>query len=154
MFTDLQVQSLVAPHLAVGERVVARARGVEKPWYSRLFLRLGSLLWRNYLLVATDQRLFFLRHAGLLGGKKVKEVEALHWSEIDQARLGWGVFTKSVVVRASSRRFSRTVCLGRFWMKQNFPNAEAIVRTWSQARGALPSAPPVATLPSGYPNVA
>lgn len=137
-FSDTHAMSLVAPHLAQGERVISRARGVEKPWYSQLLSRLGSFLWRNYLVVATDQRVLFVQHAGLLGGFAAKKVDAIGWHEVDQAHLGWGVFNKNLTVRSSQRDFKKTVVLGRFWMKDNFAGAEALVGAWSQAR-ALPA---------------
>lgn len=147
-FNEQHAMSLVAPHLAQGERVVSRSRGVEKPWYSRLFSRLGSFLWRNYLVVATDQRVLFVQHAGLLGGYAAKKVDALGWHEIDRAELGWGIFNKNLTIRSQARGFSKTVVLGRFWMKGNFPGAEAMVQTWGQARQALPPATPYTALPA------
>jgi hypothetical protein len=137
-FSEQHAMSLVAPHLAQGERVVSRARGVEKPWYSRLLSSLGSFLWRNYLIVATDQRVLFIQHAGLLGGYATKKVDALGWHEVDRAQLGWGIFNKDLTVRAPARDFSKTVVLGRFWMKDNFAGAEAAVAAWGQARNSLP----------------
>jgi len=148
MFTDAQIQSMLAPQLAQNERIVARARGVEKPWYARIFARLGSLFWRNYLLVATDQRLFLIHHAGILGGKKVKQMDTLAWGEIERAHLGWGIFNKNFSVRAPARGYSKTICLGRFWMKQNFDGAQSIVQCWTQARQMLPAQSVPHTLPA------
>lgn len=146
MFSDQQITQMVGPQLVPGERILSRARGVEKPWYSRLFSRLGSLFWRNYLLVATDRRLFLIHHAGLLGGKKVKTMDTLAWAELDQVHLGWGIFNKNITVKSQSRGYSKTVSLGRFWMKDNFGGAEQMVQTWGQAR-TLPSGAPMAALP-------
>jgi hypothetical protein len=146
-FNDKHATSLLTPELAPNERVLFRARGVEKPWYSRLFSRLGSMFWRNYLVAATDQRLLFVQHGGLLSGFKAKRIDTLRWNEIDRTQLGWGIFNKNLSVRSQARGFNKTVVLGRFWMKGNFPAAEGVVQTWNQARGALPQGPQAAALP-------
>ena len=121
--------SLLTPHLAPNERILYRSRGVEKPWYSRLFLRVGALFWKNYLVAATEQRVLFVQHAGLLGGFKMKSVDTLSWQEVDRAQLGWGVFNKNLSVQSQAKGFKKTVCLGRFWLKGNFPSAEGMVET-------------------------
>ena len=67
--------------------VIARflkARGVEKPWYSQLFLRFGSMFWRQYLVAATDQRMLFIQYGGLLSGFASKKVAA--WSNASTFR--------------------------------------------------------------------
>lgn len=144
-FDEQHAMSLVAPQLAQGERVVARARGIEKPWYSKLFSRLGSFMWRYYLVVATDRRIIFIQHATLLGGYKAKAVDSLGWHEVDKAQLGWGIFNKNLVIKSQQRQFSKTVVIGRFWLKENFPGAEQIAATWTQAR-QLPPPTPYTTL--------
>ncbi len=146
-FNEKHAMSLLTPQLAPNEQLLFRARGVEKPWYSRIFSRLGSLFWRNYLVAATDRRLLFVQHGGLFSGFAAKKVDALGWHEIDRTQLGWGIFNKNLAVRSQARGFAKTVVLGRFWMKGNFPAAEGMVQTWNQSRGALGGAPPSAALP-------
>jgi hypothetical protein len=146
-FSEKHALSLVTPQLGPNEQLLFRARGVEKPWYSRIFSRLGSLFWRNYLVAATNHRLLFVQHGGLLSGYAAKRVDALGWHEIDRANLGWGLFNKNLAVRSQARGFSKTVVLGRFWMKGNFPSAEGMVQTWRQSRGALAGGPGYAALP-------
>lgn len=147
-FNETHATSLLTPQLAPNERILFRARGVEKPWYSRVFSRFGSMFWRNYLVAATDQRLLFVQHGGLLSGFRAVKVDALGWQEIDRTQLGWGVFNKNLTVRSQAKNFSRTVVLGRFWMKGNFPAAEGVVQTWKQSAGALPGAPRMNALPA------
>jgi hypothetical protein len=147
-FSEKHALSLVTPQLGPNERLLFRARGVEKPWYSRIFSRLGSLFWRNYLVAATDQRILFVQHGGLLSGYAAKKIDSFAWHEIDRTQLGWGIFNKNLAVRSQARGFSKTVVLGRFWMKGNFPAAEGMVQTWQQRRGALPGGAPMA-LPRG-----
>ena len=142
-----QATSLIQSQLAPNERVLHRARGVEKPWYSYIFSRFGSFLWRNYLVAATDHRLLFVQHGGLLSGFKAQKVDSLGWHEIERTQLGWGIFNKNLTVKAKARGFSKTVVLGRFWMKNNFPAAEGIVQTWTQTRAALPGASVAGVLP-------
>ena len=42
-FNETHIQNLINPQLAPNERVLFNARGVEKPWYSRVFSRFGSM---------------------------------------------------------------------------------------------------------------
>ncbi len=147
-FNENHATSLLTPQLAPNERVLFRARGVEKPWYSRVFSRFGSMFWRSYLVAATDQRLLFVQHGGLLSGFKTKKVDALRWQEIDRTQLGWGIFNKNLTVRSQAKNFTKTVVFGRFWMKGNFPAAEGVVQTWKASAGALPAAPHMNALPS------
>jgi hypothetical protein len=147
-FSESHAMSLIQAQLAPNERLLHRARGVEKPWYSLLFSRLGSFMWRNYLVAATNQRILFIQYGGLLSGFAAKQVDALGWHEVDRAQLGWGIFNKNLQVRAQARRFDKTVILGRFWMKDNFGNAEGMVQTHQQARASLPPAPQAYALPS------
>jgi hypothetical protein len=152
-FTEQHAHSLVAPHLQPGEQLLHRVRGVEKPWWTVLLFRMGGLFWRNFLVVATNQRVIFVRHAGLLGGYGAKNVESIGWHEIDRTHLGWGIFNKKLSVSANSRRFKRTVELGRFWLKGNFDGGKGITATHQQVRMSLP--PPsqaYGALPSGYPQ--
>jgi len=146
-FSDQHAMSLLTPNLGPNERILYRARGVEKPWYSRIFSRFGALFWRNYLVAATDQRLLFVQHGGLLSGFAAKKVDALGWHEIDRTQLGWGVFNKDLAVQSQARGFKKTVVLGRFVMKDNFPAAEGMVQTWNQTRTALPATAPSHALP-------
>jgi hypothetical protein len=138
-FNDKHIANLINPNLTPNERVLFKARGVEKPWYSQLFLRFGSMFWRQYLVAATDQRMLFIQYGGLLSGFASKKVDTVSYGEIDRAQLGWGVFNKNLSVRADGRRFKKTVVLGRFWMKDNFSSAKGMVQTWTESRGALPA---------------
>ena len=137
-FSEQHAMTLIQAQLGQGERLLHRARGVEKPWYSLLFSRLGSFLWRNYLVAATNQRILFIQYGGLLSGFAAKKVDALGWHEVDKTELGWGIFNKNLVVKSQTRDFSKTVVLGRFWMKDNFAGAEGMVQTHQQARASLP----------------
>jgi hypothetical protein len=145
-FTEQHAMTLVSPHLFPGEQVIHRATGIERPWYSWLFLRMGALFWRYYLLVATNQRILFVQHATLLGGYKAKRVDSLGWGEIEQATLGWGIFQKKLAVRAPARGFSKGVHIQRFWLKGNFAQAAGIVDAWQRSRAELGAAQPAAQL--------
>ena len=133
-FTDQHALALVAPSLYPGEQILFRARGFEKPWYSYLFLRLGAFLWRYWLVVATNQRVLFVQHAGLLGGHAAKRTEAFAWSELDHVRVGWGIFTRKLVAKVSGRgRRAPAVVIPRGWMRGNFAAAEGMARHSSSA---------------------
>jgi len=152
-FTDQHAMSLVAPLLFPGEQVLFRARGVEKPWYSWVFYRLGALLWRYYLVVATNQRIVYVQHAGIFGGYKAKRSEAFAWGELDQVKLGWGIFNKTLRVRSTQKRLSRDVIIPRGWMRGNFDAAKGTLGAWEQNRTSLPSATPYNALsapPAAY----
>ena len=140
--------SLVAPRRYPGEQGLFRARGVEKPWYSRVFSRLGSLLWRYWLVVATNQRIVFVQHSGIFGGYAAKRSEAFSWGELDQVSLGWGIFNKTLHARSTAKRLSRSVIIPRGWMKGNFDAAKGTLGTWQQYRGSLPPAPHYNALPA------
>ena len=146
-FTDPHAMSLVAPHLYPGEQVLFRARGVEKPWYSRMFSKLGSLFWRYWLVVATNQRVVFVQHGGIFSGYAAKRTEALAWGEVDQVSLGWGVFNKTLRVRAGKKKLSRDVIIPRAWMRGNFDAAKGAVDTWQSNRASLAPAAQVGALP-------
>lgn len=148
-FTDQHAMSLVASHLYPGEQVLFRARGVEKPWYSVVFYRLGSLFWRYWLVVATNQRVIFVQHKGLFGGYGAKRTEAFAWSELDQVALGWGIFNKTLRVRGKNKGLSRNVIVPRGWMRGNFDAAKGTVTAWEQNRASLPPAPAFNALPAG-----
>jgi hypothetical protein len=137
-FSETHAMSLIQAQLGPNEQFLHRARGVEKPWYSLLFSRLGSFLWRNYLVAATNQRILFIQYGGLLSGFAAKKVDALGWHEVESASLGWGIFNKNLTVKSQARGFSKTVVLGRFWMKDNFAGAEGMVQAHQQARASLP----------------
>lgn len=133
-FTDSHAQSLITPLLFPGEQILHRARGIEKPWWTFLFFNLGAMFWRYYLVVATNQRVLFIQHKGLLGGYATKSVETAPWQQVNDAKLGWGIFNKNLTVRAPAVGISKTVQIGRFWLSNNFPNGEGIVQSWSQSR--------------------
>jgi len=142
-FTDQHANSLVAPTLDRGEEILFRCRGVEKPWYAQLLWKLGSFLWKNWLVVATNRRLIFVRHGGLMSGYAAKDSMSFAWSELDRVKLGWGLFNKTFHARAPQKRMARSVALGRFWMKGNFDGAAGMERTWQRSQTLLggPTAP-------------
>ncbi|WP_394831533.1 hypothetical protein LVJ94_33975 [Pendulispora rubella] len=138
-FTEQHALSLIRPQLFPGEHLLFRMRGVQKPWYSRILARAGSLLWRNFLVVGTNQRVLLLRHRSLLGGYALMSVEGHAYGDIDFMKLGWGLFTKSLKLRLSGQRLSRKIVLGRFWMAGNFNEAANLVKAWQEQRRALAS---------------
>ena len=145
-FTEQHAASLALSHLAPGESVVYRARGVERPWWTRLLFVLGTFFWRDYLLVATQRRLLLLRHKGLFGGYAAKSCESTGWDELELCDLGWGVFRKTLHLATAGKRWRRTIALHRFRMKGNFPGAKGIVSMWQHhqafAQRRAPAFPP------------
>ena len=150
-FTDQHAMALVAPLLFPGEQVLFRARGVEKPWYSVVLWKLGSLFWRYWLVVATNQRLVLVQHKGLLGGYGERCSETFTWAELDRVALGWGIFNKTLRFESSAKRFARRIIVPRFWMKGNFDAAKGAAGTWEDLRSLPPaSMPPVQQLTAAY----
>jgi len=147
-FTDSHAMSLVAPSLFPGEQVLFRARGVEKPWYSYVFWKFGSFLWKYWLVVGTNQRLIFVQHGGLLSGYSAKHTEAHGWQELDRVHFGWGLFNKDLVVRSQAKRLSRTIIVPRFWMKGNFDAGTRMAQQWNQMRALPPASIPPHALPA------
>jgi hypothetical protein len=134
-FTHDHAISLVTPHLLPGEQILFRSRGVEKPWYSYF---LGVLVWRYFLVVATSQRILFVRHKGFFGGYGMKSMDAVPWQHVDQVKLGWGIFNKNLRVRAPAARIDRTILLNRFALPKNLADGEQIVFQWQRSRASLP----------------
>jgi hypothetical protein len=139
-FTDQHAMNLVTPNLFPGEQVLYRASGVERPWYSRLFSRLGWIFWRYYVIVATNQRVIFVQHKTIWGGYAAKKVDSFAWGEVERTSLGWGVFQKTLAVRAPARGFSKRVHVPRFGLAGNFDGARGIVGTWNARRPAIGAA--------------
>src|SRR3954462_5531439 len=99
-FTEEHARSLAAHLLQPGEQILHRIRGVEKPFWTKVFFRIGAFFWRYYLVVGTNHRLLFVRHGGLLSGYSAKDIESVGLTEIQMAKLGWGIFTKNLHVSA------------------------------------------------------
>ena len=78
----------------------------------------------NWLVVATNQRIVFVQHKGLLGGYAAKRTETFAWNELEQVSLGWGIFNKTLVVKSQAKQLSRAVVIPRGWMKGNFDAAK------------------------------
>jgi hypothetical protein len=134
-FTDQHAMTLVAPLLFPGEQVLFRARGVEKPWYCTVLWKLGSLFWRYWLVVATNQRLVLVQHKGLLGGYGPARSETFGWGELDLVALGWGIFNKTLHVKSSAKRIARSIIVPRFWMKGNLDAAKGAAGAWERFGG-------------------
>jgi hypothetical protein len=145
-FTDQHAMKLVVPILFPGEQVLHRASGVERPWYSRLFLRLGWMFWRYYVVVATNQRVIFIQHKTAWGGYAAKKVDSFAWGEVERTTLGWGVFQKTLKVKAPARGFSKRVHVPRFGLAGNFDGARGIVGTWTSQRPQMGTGQPAAQL--------
>jgi hypothetical protein len=139
-FTDAHALSLVQPHLFPGEQLLHRSRGVERPFWTVLFPKIGAFFHRFYLVVATNQRLLLVQHGGLFSGYKAKQVVALTWSELNDMKLGWGIFEKKLSVSSSTKNVKKSIALPRFWMKNNLKSGEGMVDTWKSAATALPPA--------------
>lgn len=131
-FTESHAQSLVLPLLFPGEQILHRARGIEKPWWS--WFVGGALAWKYYFVVATNQRIIFIQHKGIFGGYGTKAVETASWQQVSDVKLGWGIFNKSLTIRAPQVGIDRTVDTNRFAFPGNFEGGQGIVQTFSSMR--------------------
>ncbi len=139
-FTDTHALSLVQPHLFPGEQLLHRSRGVERPTWTLLFPKIGAFFHRFYLVVATNQRLLLVQHGGLFSGWKAKEVLSFTWSEVNDMKLGWGIFEKKLHVASSAKRLKKSIAIPRFWMKNNLKSGEGMITAWKSAAAQLPPA--------------
>ena len=132
--SEQKVQSHVQTALQPGEQIQQIVLGTEKPFWTKIFYRVGVFFWSNYIVATTNQRVVFVEYGGLLSGFKSKRVDALALGEVDSASLGWGIFNKNLTVNAAARRFKRTVEVNRVQRKGNLDNAQAVVGTVQQVR--------------------
>ncbi len=124
-------------HLEPGEVVLHVGHGIEPPWWSG-FLRLGSLLWRHYLLVATDRRLLLVEQR-VRGGEK--RCTALAWTEIARAELGRGLLARPLRLEAPARGLRHRILVPRLSpLAGNLAAVEGVVATWAAQHAAPPRA--------------
>jgi len=135
-FTEYNVMRLALRHLAPGETICFRARGVVRSSWSPLLFGAAVLFYPSCLLVATERRLLMIRHVGLLGGYEEESFESRHWSEIESCSLHSGVMCSTLSLVGTRKRWRLVIDLYRFQMEGNIKHAEGLVSTctWQRAR--------------------
>jgi hypothetical protein len=129
-----KIQAHIQSALQPGEQVQQIVLGTEKPFWTKVFFRIGVFFWKNYVVATTNQRVLFVEYAGLLGGFKSKRVDSVGYNEGVDAALGWGIFNKDLSVKAASRGFSRTVEINRFMRSGHLDTALAMVGAVNQMK--------------------
>jgi hypothetical protein len=120
-------RALIAAHLEPGERLLHLGHGIERRRWTRV-ARLTSLLWRHYLIAATDRRVLLVEH-GL--GYREKGLESLRWDELETAALGWGVLVRPLLLASPSRGVRHRIEVPRLSsLDGNLLAAEGLVATW------------------------
>ena len=130
------IQSAVAP----GEQVQQIVLGTEKPFWTKIFYRVGVFFWKSYVVASTSHRVVFVEYGGLLSGFKAKKIDALGYNELDNAELGWGIFNKNLTFKGQARGFKKTIEVNRFQRKGNLDAAQNVVGLVQRAK-SLPPAP-------------
>jgi hypothetical protein len=140
--SEQKVQGHLQTALEPGEQVQQIVLGTEKPFWTKVFFRIGYFFWNNYIVATTNRRVVFVKYGGLLSGFKSKQVDAFGLADLDSAKLGWGIFNKNLTLKSAGRNFKRTVEVRRFGhRKGNFDAAQATVVTVEQSRMLLGAGP-------------
>lgn len=138
--SEQKIQNHVQSAIAPGEQVQQIVLGTEKPFWTKVFSRIGVMFWKSYIVASTTHRVVFVEYGGLFSGFKAKKVEALNYHELDQTELGWGIFNKNLTFRGQARQFKKTVEVNRFQRKGNLDAAQSVVGIVQQAK-SLPPGP-------------
>ncbi|AKF05338.1 hypothetical protein [Sandaracinus amylolyticus] len=134
-FSDLYVDTLSKALLAPGERLVARASGLDVPWWSMGIPMLAS----HYLVLVTNQRAVLVRHKrGWVTGDRMEEVKSVAWSQVQQLKVSGLFAKKKLTLEAGEVRLSLAVRGGFLEIPGNLDAAKQAVDTWQQSK-ALPA---------------
>ena len=145
--SEQKIQGHLQTALEPGEQIQQIVLGTEKPFWTKVFFRIGYFFWSNYIVATTNRRVVFVKYSGLLSGYKSKQVEVFGFSDVDSMKLGWGIFNKNLTLVSSGRNFKRTVEVRRFGHRSgNIAAAQATVAAVEQSRMLLGSGPAHARL--------
>lgn len=99
-FSDLHVQLLAKGLLNPGEQLVGQTVTAYHPWWAFGFIR------RQYLVLATDQRLILVDHRysfWMPTVQRLHQVDSIAWSNVQELKMK-GIFNKSLRVRGVGER--------------------------------------------------
>jgi hypothetical protein len=132
--------ALVEPHLEAGEQPLYLGHGIDSPWWTR-FSGLTTLLWRHYVLAATDRRLLLVEQ-GL--AQNEKSFASLSWTELERVSLGRGLLVRPLDLEAPARGFQCRLQMPRLSVVggavDNWATAEGVLAIWSERRRASATA--------------
>jgi hypothetical protein len=99
-FSDLHVQLLAKGLLNPGEQLVGQTVTAYHPWWAFGFIR------RQYLVLATDQRLLLVDHRysfWMPTVQRLHQVDSISWNNVQELKMK-GIFNKSLRVRGVGER--------------------------------------------------
>ncbi len=144
-YNDAYIEHIVRAHLQPGEQLMSRTAGVHRPLWT-LGIR---FFWRNYLLLATNQRLILVEHRRGLIYDRLEKVESIPWNAFTKAKVS-GLMSKKLKLTFGARSLKLRVPALFAPMSRNVQGAKGIVSTWQQ--GMALAAPQQQALQAGYPQ--
>lgn len=142
-YSDAYIETVARAHLNQGEQIIGKAAGVHRPFWS-----LGIMLfWKNYLVLATNQRLLLIEHRRGFIYDRLEAVHSIGWNEVGEAKVS-GLLKKKLKLKFAGARPNLALNLpGLFGpMPKNVAGAKAVAGTYQQAKqlgaGAQPASLP------------
>lgn len=143
-FSDLYVDTVSKALLTPGEQLVARASGMEVPWWSMGIPMLAS----QYLVLVTSQRAVLVRHKrGWLTGDRMEEVKSVPWSQVERAKMSGFFAKKKLAIKGAGVDVTLQMRGGFLEIPKNLDAGKQLVDTWQRAK-ALPSGGAAYALPA------
>jgi hypothetical protein len=129
-FTEQTALELVGPHLFPAEQLLHRLRGVEMTRRFGPLSWLASLFGRCYLVVATNQRVLFIEHGGMLSGYRERSVTSLAWPQIAEIAVSERLWRSTLHVRAPAVGLELDLSVGRGSIPNNAAECRRLAATW------------------------
>lgn len=148
-FSDLHVQILSRGILNPGEQLVGQTVTSYMPWWAFGFIR------RQYLVLATDQRLILVDHRYSFIQpleQRLHQVDSIAWSNVQDLKVKGLFLKKKLHVRGTGERGPVSLTMpipngffGLFApMQNNIPGAKGVEAAFQSRQGAPQLAAPVA----------
>jgi hypothetical protein len=145
-YSDAYIETIARAHLQPGEQIIGRAAGIHRPWYT-----LGVMLfWKNYLVIATNQRLLLAEHRRGLLYDRLEAVHSVPWNQVANAKVS-GLLKKKLNLAFGQKKIKLNLPGFLGPMPKNVLGAKAVASTWQQAK-ALGAGQQHASLPPGAPQ--
>jgi hypothetical protein len=129
-FSIANALALVSPVLHVGEQILARARGYDRPWCGRWPTPLADALTSGTLVVATNQRLLLLEHTASLSQYTLRKSIVVSWPSIERVHVDADGRDGTLLIEALAHSISRNLVLPNDWLRGNLRGATAIMALW------------------------
>lgn len=157
-FSDLHVQLLSRGILNPGEQLLGQTVTSYMPWWAFGFIR------RQYLVLATDQRLILVDHRYSFirpTTQRLHAVDSMAWANVQEAKVKGLFLKKKLVVRGAGERgpisLKMVISNALFGllapMKNNMQGARAVAAAALTAKGGAPALGPASPQPYGAPPI-